>query len=327
MAKVLIVGCGSIGLRHIGNLRSIGVEELAAFDVVPERLEEAVRQYEAVPFNDLGAGLGWAPTAAVIAPPPHLHIECANLAIEAGCHVFIEKPIADRLEGVDDFLKAAESNGRVVAVGYNWRFHPAIRELKSRVDAGRIGRILSVQAEFGQYLPDWRPTRDYRATYTARSSLGGGIILDGSHEIDYLRWLLGEVRTVSCTAATLSNLDIDVEDTAEITLIFEGGQIGQIHLDFVQRSYTRRCKVIGETGTLWWDNDFGIRHFDADSGHSENLPVDIDLNETYVAEMRHFLACVAGKDTPLVDGRTGERVLEVVMAARRSAAEHRVFAV
>lgn len=321
-ASFLVVGCGSIGMRHIRNLRSLGIQSIAAVDPVTDRLELAVREFEVIPCSTLDEGLERRPEATLISTPPHVHTDCATRAIEAGSHVFVEKPIADCLDGLDYYLDLAERRRRIVCVGYNWRFHPGIRGLKQRVDSGQIGRVLSAQAEFGQYLPDWRPERDYRETYTAVSALGGGIVLDGSHEIDYLRWFMGDVQKVYCTCAKLSALEIDVEDTAELTLMFEDGAIAQLHLDCVQRGYTRRCKLVGEDGTLVWDAASGIHHLDQ-SGGWKIEPIDFDLNQSYVAEMGHFLACMAGDDEPLVDGREGKRVLEVALGALRSAAAGR----
>ncbi len=138
-------------------------------------------------------------------------------------------------------------------VGYNLRFHPGLRKLKELVEAETLGRLLWAYVEAGQYLPDWRPWQDYRQSYTARRDLGGGILLDGSHELDSITWLMGKPTEVMCMAGKVSALEVDVEDCADVLLRFPCGAQADIHLDFVQHGYSRSCKLVGELGTALWD--------------------------------------------------------------------------
>ena len=119
----------------------------------------------------------------------------------------IEKPLADRLEGTDALATEARDQHRKVQIAYNLRFHPGLLKLRDLIQTGELGRVFWVRAEAGQYLPDWRPSQDYRQSYTARRDLGGGILLDGSHEIDYLMWLLGKPVDVFCRSGKVSALD------------------------------------------------------------------------------------------------------------------------
>jgi predicted dehydrogenase len=324
---VFVIGCGSIGERHIRNLRSLGVTTIGAFDPAPERLAQVASTYGAIPYPDVETGLAAAPDAVLVCTPPHLHLPLACRAVDAGAHVFIEKPIAHRLDGVDGLLHLAAARGRVVCVGYNLRFHAGLRTAKALIDAGAIGPLLALRAEFGQYLPDWRPQTDYRAGYNVRAATGGGIILDASHELDYVRWLGGEVERVFCVAGRLSDLDMDAEDTAAIILRLHAGRLAEVHLDCVQRGYARGCKAIGQQGTLVWDLNDGVHLLPAGSATWQRFPATADRNQMYLDELRHFLACVRGKEQPLVDGWTGRRVLEIALAARQSAAEGREVAI
>lgn len=317
-----VAGCGSIGRRHIRNLRTLGTRDIYAFDTNPERLAVQVRDFGVVPCDSFEEGLARNPSLVLVCTPPSEHIPLALLAVRAGCHVFIEKPLSHSLDEVETLLTAAAMKGRFVYVGYNWRFHPGLRQIHQRLENGAIGRLLTVRSEFGQYLPDWRPSQDYRASYTARASMGGGIIRDASHEIDYVRWLAGEVRSVYCVAGKISSLEMDVEDTAEIALRMETGSIAQIHVDCTQRSYTRTCKIIGETGTFMWDYAFGIGHYDARSGRWRVEPIVYDANSMYVNELAHVLMCVRGEAHLEVDGEAGKRVLAITMAALESAKTH-----
>lgn len=323
---ILVAGCGSIGRRHARNLARLGAAPLLVFDPDHERAAEASR-FGAVACASLEAGLARQPAAVIICTPPHLHTAGARLALETGAHVFVEKPIAVTLHGIDDLLALAARHQRIVAVGYNLRFHAGLVALKSLLDAGAIGRLVMLRAEFGQYLPDWRPEQDYRSGYMARSAWGGGIVLDASHEIDYVRWLAGEVVSVFALVAKVSDLELEAEDTALLTLRFASGVVGQVHLDCVQRGYARGCKLVGTEGTLVWEFTDGVRVY-SDSGKiRETQPIVPDTNDMYLAEMEHFLSCVHGKAQPLVSGADGKRVLEIALAARRAGVEQREVAV
>jgi predicted dehydrogenase len=253
------------------------------------------------------------------------HVALALRAVERGAHVFVEKPLSHSLDGVEQLAARTGALGRVVQVGYNFRFHPGVRLLKELVDAGAVGKVLWLSAAYGQYLPDWRPEQDYRASYTARAALGGGIILDASHELDYALWLLGQPTEVACMAGKVSDLEVDVEDCATVLLRFAGGAQADVHMDFVQRGYRRRCRVAGTEGTLEWDYlEREVRLFRAASGAWERRPYAFEPNDMYVAEVRHFLDCVLGRATPLVGLEEGRRVLRVALAAKTAARERRV---
>lgn len=286
-------------------------------------MSEVVSRYEAEPVQDLDASLtGGRFGLVLVCTPPHAHTDVARKAVAGGAHVFIEKPIAHALDGVDALLAEAEARARFVAVGYNLRFHRGIRLLKEAIDRGDVGVPLIFRAEVGQYLPDWRPASDYRAGYNAFAAQGGGIILDASHEIDYVRWLAGEVSSVVCMAGHLSSLEVEVEDAAAITMRTTNGAIAEIHLDSIQRVYSRNCKVIGEEGTLVWTYGADLMQFRASAGQWRTIPVVTDPNDMYIEEMKHVLECLEGT-APLVDGHAGRRVLEVALAARAAAASGR----
>ena len=164
-------------------------------------------------------------------------------------------------------LELARSKNLVTLVGCNLRFHPGLVAVKRLLEQGVAGRIVAIRAEVGQYLPDWHPGEDYRQGYSARLDLGGGIILDAVHEIDYVRWLLGPVRSVACFAGKLSHLEVETEDTAALLFRFSNGTIGEVHLDYVQRAYSRTCHIIGDEGTIRWDYSTGRR---------SRLPCDLE---------------------------------------------------
>jgi predicted dehydrogenase len=317
--SLLVVGCGSIGQRHIYNLRALGVADLRGFDTSAAQVEHVRKKHGVTGYATLEAALADRPTAVLVCTPPYLHLPVATDAIAAGAHVFVEKPIATTLEGVDALIAQARQAGRLLQVGYNLRFEPGLCRIKQMIDEGAIGRTYVIQAEFGQYLPAWRPSQNYRDNYIVSANTGGGIILDASHEIDYVRWLGGEVSKIYCTARRLGTLDMATEDTALVVMTMGDGVLGEVHMDCLQRVYTRRCKVVGSTGTLTWELKTGVRWFSVEAGTWQDFPVQGEVNDMYVEEMRDFLARLAAPEASAsIDGREGRRVLELALAAKES---------
>lgn len=319
---VLVIGSGSIGRRHMRNLRALGIQRLVACDPVPDRLAPMVAELSVQPFADIGEAIQAAvPDLVFVCTPPVCHVPQALQAVQAGAHVFVEKPLSHTLDGVDGLIAEAEVRQRVVQVGYNLRFDPGLQRVKHLVDCGAVGRVLWARVEVGQYLPDWRPWQDYRQSYTARSELGGGIILDGSHELDYIIWMLGQPSEVMCMAGKVSDLQVDVEDCATLLLRFADGAQADVHMDFVQRGASRSCKLAGEHGTITWDYaTHQVQVYQAETDSWEIHPCPCDGNDMYLAEVRHFLRCVEEAIPPLVDLNQAKVVLKAALAAKAAAA-------
>src|SRR5262249_16912477 len=162
-----------------------------------------------------------------------------------------------------------------------------------------------------------RPWQDYRQSYTSKKEMGGGIILDGSHELDLVRSLLGEVKSVFCAAGSLGGLGVEVEDTAEITLWFQSGALGSVHLDMAQGSRTGYCKLVGAKGTIILDfTETVVKWFSAATNEWQASPYPNDSNQTYIAEMKHFLECARSDKEPLISAHDGRAALQIALAAR-----------
>lgn len=327
--KVLIVGFGSIGQRHLANLRRIDAtaqvtiwhQHTDARDV-RETLQEVDRR-----VYRLEDALETRPDVALITGPASLHVKTGLDLAAHDIGLFIEKPISNELDGVDELLELCRERSLVLMLGYVFRFYRPLKVLRQALIEGKIGRPLILRAEVGQYLPDWRPGKDYHHCVSARQDLGGGAVLELSHELDYARWLLGEVKSVNAHLAQLGDLDIDVEDAAEIILQFNSRAIGSIHLDMIQRPATRMCRIIGTEGTLTWDgSSHRVQLFSVTSNRWEDLhPANtINQNKMYEDELRHFLDCFRGKAEPIVSGEDGKRALEIALAAKRSSQSQRV---
>ena len=319
--KVFVLGCGSIGRRHIANLLTLGVEDVLAYDPVANRRGEIEDRFGIPTVDTIEQGWKASPNAVLIAASTSMHVPLAIEAAERGCHLFIEKPLGHCLDGVDELLSTVTHQKLIALVGCNMRFHHGPSTIKRLLDQHAIGRVISAIIDTGQYLPDWHPDEDYRSSYSANASLGGGVVLDAIHEIDYARWLFGEVTEVSAQGGKLSSLEIDTEDTANILMKTVAGPSVFIHLDYLQRASWRSCKVVGEEGTILWDiNQAQVQMYSARDGrwHQHPEPEGYTINQMYLDELEHFMRCLGGEEKPSLGLIDAKRVLELALAIKDS---------
>lgn len=340
--KVLIAGLGSIGQRHVRNLRAmLGPEvEIIAYrvqglpHVITEQREiecgsSVDAKYDIKTYRDLDEALAQQPNAAFICNPTSLHQTVALSAARAGCHLFIDKPLSNRYDGVEELIATVDSKGLVALVGYQMRFHPCLRRLHSLLQQKAIGRILSVRVEVGEYLPEAHPYEDYRQSYAARSELGGGVILSQIHELDYVYWFFGLPRRVITFGGHLSSLDIDVEDTASSLMecVVDKKSVPiEVHQDFAQRPARHTCQVIGDAGKILVDLDaHTVQVFDGQGQITDQCNFSgFQRNQLFLDELKHFLACVRGDEEPIVTLRDAAQSLRMALAARQSLATGQV---
>jgi len=321
--RLIIVGYGSIGKRHLRIAREI----LPDADIRVLRHQQSSEEIEDSNglFSCLCDALAFKPQAAIVANPAPFHLPMAMALADIGCHLLVEKPLAEHLSGIADLVNLIDRRRCIFQIGYNLRFLPSLTEFRARISSGSIGRVLSVRCEIGQYLPSWRPDADYRQTVTARSDLGGGVLLELSHELDYLRWIFGEVEWINASLSQQSSLEIDVEDTAHLLLGFTRRDhpfhlVATLSMDFIRHDTTRTCVVIGESGSLRWNGITGqIDECLAGSNSwCKAFQHSHQPDDSYRAQWEHFLACVGSRSPPLVGIEDGIAVLEIIDAARKS---------
>lgn len=330
--KILIAGLGSIGRRHLRNLLALSVQDILLYRTRQSTLpDEELSHFPQE--TDLAAALNHRPDAVIIANPTALHLEVALAAAERGCHLLIEKPISHNLDRLAELQRLVQRNHCRVLVGYHFRFHPGLIKVKEMLQQGLIGRPLIVRAHWGEYLPGWHPWEDYRRSYSARTDLGGGLVLTLSHPLDYLRWLFGDVGRVFAAVEKLSDLEIQVEDMAEICLWFANGVFGSVHLDYLQRPPRHNLQIIGSHGTIEWESSSGetrLYRFDPQQTGEAPLhllpsfsPLDpskpLERNDLFLAEMQHFLKVVEGQEVPRCTLEDGIAALRIALAAYRAA--------
>lgn len=328
--RLLVIGAGSIGSRHAGNCRGHG--EVALLDCDSERVQKIAGQLDITSFSREQDAWDWAPDGVIVATPTHLHLEFAYKALENGVKaVLIEKPISHSMEGVDRLISSAEAQGAYLFVVTNMRFHPAIQALKANIHL--VGRPLFARGHFGNYLPNMRPDVDYRSLYAAHRDQGGGVILDVIHEIDYMSWLFGSITAVTASAATLSDLEIDVEDYATLMLEHESSVRTALTMDYLQRCKRRGCEIVGTDGTLIWESEgknperCRVRVYEKKDECWETLleQEGVDASLFYQRQIAEFVAAMEQGSDQLADAAQGRQALQVALSAHLSAESGRRY--
>jgi predicted dehydrogenase len=298
---VLIAGTGSIGRRHIDSLRQLAPAARFVFLRRKPAENDHSTKNGAKVVDSVDAALAERPALAVIAVPSAHHAGIIVPLLEAGIPMYIEKPVVATRAQWDEVARVARAASDVTTLcGCNLRFLPSLRAVRELVAEGTIGRVVRASLQSGQWLPDWRPSIDYRRSYSASRELGGGVVLDLVHELDAARWILGEFDSVVAVGGHMSSLEMSSEDAVVIGLTRARGPVVAVGLDYVARRPVRRYEFYGEKGTLTWDlpgRRVELSHIDG-----RQTPVfeggDFDVAATYVRAMREFLEAVAsGRQT------------------------------
>lgn len=319
--KFLIAGLGSIGRRHLHNLLALGETDILLYRTHQSTLPND----ELAPFptfTKLTDALGQRPDAVIVSNPTACHMSVTLPAAMAGCHLLLEKPISDvKDERVDALKRVVNERGTRVLVGFQFRFHPVLMQLQQILSQGQLGRPYTFRCHWGEYLPNWHPWEDYRDSYAARKDLGGGVVNTLCHPLDYVRWLFGEVQSLTAVTGHISNLEVDVEDVAEITMNFVSGTLGSIHLDYYQRPPSHWIEITCEKGLIHWDNETGgakIYQVDEEQWREINPPTGFERNDLFLAEMQHFIQLVNGKVESRCGLSDGIRALAITQAIQQA---------
>jgi len=333
--KILFIGLGSIGQRHLRNVcakfgsratilayRVRNLNRTISPNLTVDENVEFIKNYSVEVFTDLDKALTQKPDAAFICNPSSLHVPACLSVAKAGCDFFVEKPLSHSLDGVAELISICQSRKVISMVGYQLRFHPCYKLLKELISKVTIGKLLSVHAEIGEYLPSWHKYEDYRQMYASRKDLGGGVVLSQIHEIDYLYDLFGLPTRVVALGGHLSNLEIDVEDVADVLLEMTSGGKSlpvSVHMDYIQRSPSRNCKIIGESGKIIMD--LARLKVIVERPDAEKEIHDfggLERNELFTKEIDHFFECVANRQQPAITLEDGLNSLKIALAVKES---------
>ena len=318
--RVVIVGAGSIG-RAWAQIVSSSLPAAEVLHVSSRSLDSVVGVGQDIGGSEL---VCFAPDIVILANPATQRAQFFETHTHLVAHYLIEKPVASALGEALQMENLLAHNEGVVQIGYNLRFSPSLRVFKEQLDRRMLGKVLSVRVDTGQYLPDWRPDADYRDTVSAKDSLGGGVLRELSHEFDYLRWIFGEMEWVSAWLGKQSSFELDVEDTAHVTVGFQGLEdeptvVAQVNLDFVRRDAVRQVTAVCEEGSLRWDGIANtVAIWKGGPAGWEQFAVPDASGSTYQAQWDSFTGAIANSGEPEVTLSDGIEVLRVIEAIRES---------
>ncbi len=322
--RILIVGFGSIGARHVRVVKDLYPN--IKIGILHYRKRAPSLESDNLEFFNIEDALTFKPQIAIIATPAPFHISASQLLASSGIHLLIEKPLSDSMSQVEALFDIAQKNQSIITVGYNLRFLKSLEKFKSILESGVIGRINSIHCSVGQYLPSWRPGTNYRDSVSANLKLGGGALLELSHELDYLIWIFGPVDWVQAFIGRQSNLEIDVEDSVHLIMQFMGrdgnGPISaSVNLDFIRHDFTRFCIAIGTLASLRWDginNKVEIWKSNLD-GWEEIYKGSSERDESYESQLKNFMDTISSDHQVKARLNNGIAALSLIEKIRISA--------
>jgi len=318
LRHVAVIALGSVGRRHLRILRRLKydlkitvVRSGRGGDIEEESLADRI-------VYSLSDAISSGIQAAIIASPAPMHVSQALELISAGVHLLIEKPLATSISEVSCLMDADRNSKTVTLMGFVMRHHPAAEMFKKQLDDGRLGRRLHTQIESRSYLPDWRTNKQYKDSVSASRELGGGVLFELSHEFDYSRWFLGDVRNVIGRLQNSGLLHLDVEESADIIMEHVSGQVTNMHLSFNEKSPSRFRLITGENGQLFWDSLNQVIEWRPNNGSIDRFQYGYEYDHVYELQILHFIDCIENKSSPKVGLSDGLASLKIIEAIRIS---------
>lgn len=314
--KSLVIGLGSIGSRHVKNLYKLGIKDISVLRA--RNLPSPTKiKFDINYFSNFEDALMTKPEIIVIANPTSLHLEFLIKSLDAGCHIYVEKPISHNLDNIETLLLKSTKNS-IVQVGCQLRCHPHLLKIKKMITNGELGKIISVVADVGEYLPEWHPWEDYRNSYAARRDQGGGVILTMIHEIDYLYWLFGPLVVEHSMGGSFTPLELDVEDTALISMTSSSGIPIHLRMDYWRQPASRKLNIVAEKGEIFWDYHKGnLSIIQGDKIIYEDiLSKDWNRNNLFIDIMIDFLSSIENGKLPCSPLIDAIEVLKIAMTAK-----------
>lgn len=316
--KLLVVGVGSIGERHLRCFLTTGRAEAVFVEVNPSLRQTIAERYGVPGFASLEEALATQPTLAVVAVPAHLHIEIATQLAERGLHLLIEKPLSTSTAGIERLQQVVRDRGLTAGVAYVYRSHPLLTAMRVAIQDGRCGRPVELIAVSGQHFPTYRPA--YRQIYYTNRATGGGAIQDAlTHVINAGEWLLGPVERLVADAAHQVLEGVTVEDTVHL-LARHGEVMASYSLNQHQAPNEFTLTIICERGTIRWEShENRLRTMLAPSGdwHDETI-TPLERDTLFVTQAHQFLSSIEAFSPPACSIDEGLQTLRVNLAALAS---------
>lgn len=314
MKNIAVIGLGNIATRHRRNLKMLFPEaQLVVMSASGRIPKEPVTDSDHI-AESIDEIIQLQVQFAIIASPAPFHAQHAIPLIKAGIPVLIEKPVSVTQTDAQALIDAEAQYKTPVAVCYCLRYLPSAQQVRQMIQEGVIGNLYNAFIEIGQYLPDWRPTKDYRETVSAKTELGGGVLLELSHELDYAQWILGLLTPKYVVLRASEELGLEVEDNADLLMTTAKGAVVNIHLDFLQRKAHRKCRFIGSEGCIEWDlirNEVVL--IKAKEQQEIYSAPDWDKNQMYLEMVADFIKKINGQPNQSISLQEAERTVGLIV--------------
>ncbi|MEK9657127.1 MAG: Gfo/Idh/MocA family oxidoreductase [bacterium] len=318
--KIGIIGLGSIGKRHFDVISQYFPYIEVVIVSSKKKIEYTTKNVILV--RTIEEAITLDIQAAIIASPASFHIDQAIQLAKEGIHLLIEKPLAcaDSTQ-IKALKKIAYDSKLVLLVGYTLRYDPNLMKLKQLIDSKVYGDILSVHIECGSYLPDWRPDQDYTNTVSAKKELGGGVLLELSHELHYAKWIFDLTEIISAITRNSNTLNINVEDHAVILAQSKEGYPIQINIDFCRKESKRLCRVVTINGELHCNLLKKEITFEENNKVVTIKANNYERNDIFLKQFKHFIKCVEGVEIPKVTIDDGINILRMISLCKNQTYE------
>lgn len=288
--QFLIIGGGSIGKRHIQNLRTLGYADI--FCLKRNRDDLFAKENEVKVIVNISELENTRIDAVFICTPTSLHNEGLKIAVKLNAAIFMEKPLIHNKEGLDDAKEILSEYQQPFFIGFMLRYHPLVQKIAALLRERKVGEVYSARFEFGSYLPYWHPYEDYKESYASRKDLGGGVINTITHELDLIQYYFGAPQYIQCTKANLGKLNIEVEEIAEAVFQYSD-KLVTLHIDYLQKDYDRRIRILGDEGSIEWNwhkRKVVLKvHKKKDEVYSLK---NLDINQLYLDEIKEFIGII-----------------------------------
>lgn len=322
MKNIAVIGLGNIATRHRRNLKLLFPEaKLIAMSASGRVPKEPVGDSDHI-AESINEIVQSEVQFAIIASPAPFHAQHAIPLIQAGIPVLIEKPVSVTQADAQALIDAEAKYQTPVAVGYCLRYLPSAQKVRQMLQEGVIGTLYNAFIEIGQYLPDWRPAKDYRETVSAKAELGGGVLLELSHELDYAQWILGSLIPRHVILRASEELGLEVEDNADLLMTTMKGAVVNIHLDFLQRKAHRKCRFIGSEGCIEWDliQNEVVLITARDKQVIYSAP-EWDKNKMYLEMVTDFIRKINGQPNQSITLQEAERTVGLIVEMKKFVTE------
>lgn len=322
--RVLIFGYNSAGQKHLLPIKKI--LPASKIKVFVRKVKDSKNDY-ITKLNEIKI---FRPQLSIVANPSSQRLNICRFLIKNKSNILIEKPLSSNLSDAKKIFNLSKKNRNIIRIGYNLRQLSSLQYIKNIIKKKKLGKINFIRAEVGKYLPDWRNV-NYRRSVSSSKKLGGGVLNELSHEIDYLQWIFGGFYSVFCDIQKRSNLKINVEDIANIILFLKNGTPINLSLDFCRRDNKRALYISGEKNSLKWDGIKNqINFFNPKKNKwSKILLKKENILSTYLKQIKNIVGIInkndLNKKNVISNVKSAFQVTKIINYARQSSLKKKLI--